>query len=115
MTVRELSEALSLQVLAGQSGLDNQVSCCYIGDLLSWVMGRAPEQAVWITVMGNINALAVAQLADIACILLCEGSTMDDNVPPQAEANCIPVLSSQETAYALALKVAALLGDVVNS
>ena len=41
MTVQQLKEALSLKLLAGEEGLSQEVSGCYIGDLLSWVMGRA--------------------------------------------------------------------------
>ena len=48
MTVRELGERLSLKELAGAGGLTREVTGCYIGDLLSWVMGRAREGDVWI-------------------------------------------------------------------
>ena len=40
--------------------------CC---DLLSIAMGRAPEGCAWVTVMGNMNTLAVASLADAACVI----------------------------------------------
>ena len=62
MTVQQLKEALSLKLLAGEEGLSQEVSGCYIGDLLSWVMGRAKAGDAWLTVMGNISALAVASL-----------------------------------------------------
>ena len=38
--------------------------CC---DLLSVAMGKAPAGCAWVTVMGNMNTLAVATLADAAC------------------------------------------------
>ena len=73
MTVEELGRALSLEtVVAGDGG--REVTGGYCGDLLSWVMGRAPAGCVWLTVMGNVNAIAVAVLADVACILLTEAS-----------------------------------------
>ena len=56
MTVQRLKEALSLKLLAGEEGLSQEVSGCYIGDLLSWVMGRAKAGDAWLTVMGNISA-----------------------------------------------------------
>ena len=74
MTVQQLKEALSLKLLAGEEGLSQEVSGCYIGDLLSWVMGRAKAGDAWLTVMGNISALAVASLADTACIILTENA-----------------------------------------
>ena len=64
MTVQQLKEALSLKLLAGEEGLSEEVTGCYIGDLLSWVMGRAQAGDAWLTVMGNISALAVASLAE---------------------------------------------------
>lgn len=113
MTVRDMSDALNLKLLAGEAGLEKVVERCYIGDLLSWVMGRAPEKSVWITVMGNVNAVAVAQLADISCIVLCESAHLDEEAKAQAAIHQIPVLGGEDPAYALAMKVAALLGDVV--
>lgn len=110
MTVRELGERLGCTVLAGESGCAREVTGCYIGDLLSWVMGRAQSDTVWITVMGNVNAIAVAKLADISCILLCEEASLDDDAKIQAEANGIPVLVSSQPAYPLAIAVAEQLG-----
>ncbi len=41
------------------------------GDLLSWVMGRAGSGSAWITVMGNVNAVAVASCyLPIAIVLI---------------------------------------------
>jgi len=111
VTVKELREALSLEVLAGESGMDNEIEGCYIGDLLSWVMSRAEEKNVWITVMGNVNAVAVAKLTEVSCVLLCEDAHLDADAKAQADANGVPVLGSGQNAYALALAVAKLVGE----
>ena len=52
---------------------DREIGGVYIGDLLSWVMGRASADDAWITIMSNINVVAVASLADAACVLFAEG------------------------------------------
>ncbi len=57
---------------------DREITEVYCCDLLSIVMGKAPADGAWFTVMGNLNAVAVAALADVACIVLCEGVKMDD-------------------------------------
>jgi len=111
VTAKKLSEALSLTPLTGDTGTENEVTGCYIGDLLSHVMVRAPAGSAWITVMGNINAVAVACMADISCIILCENSPLDKNAKAQAIIEGIPVFTSQLPAYPLALRIAALLGD----
>ena len=50
-----------------------RVFCC---DLLSIAMSRAPSDSVWVTVMGNKNTVAVASLADVACIVLADFQTL---------------------------------------
>ncbi len=107
MTVKDVCEKLELKVLC-EGDLDRVVEGCYIGDLLSWVMGRAQENNAWITVMGNVNSIAVAKLADLSCIILCEQSHLDDEAKKQADANKITILSGQEPAYELALKFSRL-------
>lgn len=109
MTVKDLCQSLALEPLTGEASFGNPVESCYIGDLLSWVMGRAQENNAWITVMGNINAIAVAKLAELSCIILCEGAHLDDDAKAQAEANGIAILSGEQTAYQLAVAISALL------
>ena len=46
MTVQELAQTLSLTLLAGKEGLDREITGCYAGDLLSWVMARAESGAL---------------------------------------------------------------------
>lgn len=107
MTVKDLCEQLSLTVLV-EGGQDREVEGCYIGDLLSWVMGRAQENNAWITVMGNVNSIAVAKLADLSCIILCEQSHLDGDAKKQSAQNNIAVLSAEEPAYELAVKFSKL-------
>ena len=71
MTVQELSETLSLKVFH-LADPDHSVSGGYCGDLLSWVMGRASADSVWLTIMSNVNVAAVASLSDVACVVLTE-------------------------------------------
>ena len=47
----------------------SKLFCC---DLLSIAMGKLPENSAWVTVMANINTLAVAMLAEAACIIFAE-------------------------------------------
>lgn len=111
MTVQQMKDVLGLKLLAGETGLLSPVGGCYLGDLLSWVMGRAQEEDAWITVMGNINAVAVAKLADVSCIILCENAHLDEDAKAQAEANGIPVLAGEQSAYQLAVELYRLLGE----
>ncbi len=111
MTVKELSQKLNCKIIAGNDGTNREIENCYIGDLLSFVMGKAQENDVWLTVMGNVNAIAVAVLADISCILLVENSTLDDDAKQKADVQQVAILQSEETSYNLAIKIYNLLQE----
>ena len=79
MTVNELINALGLEELA-VTDRDRVIEGAYAGDLLSWVMGRAQPGNCWVTIMTNINTLAVASLLDLACVIICENSEVTDDL-----------------------------------
>lgn len=107
MTVKELKENLELNTVIMPDG-DREISGCYIGDLLSWVMGAAKVGDIWITIMSNINIVAVATLNEVACILLAEGVTVDDEIINTAKEREINILSSTKSAYVLATEISEL-------
>ena len=79
MTVYQLANACQFNVLCSPDP-DREINGAYIGDLLSWVMGKAQSGNVWITIMNNVNIVAVATLTDVSCILLCENVKADESV-----------------------------------
>ena len=108
MTVKELCSSCGFEEICIPEP-EREVSGVYIGDLLSWVMGRAGFDNAWITIMSNINVIAVASLSDVACVILAEGVSLDDEVKNTAQEKGINVLKSSEPAYETALK---LIGKV---
>jgi len=106
VTVNQLASLNGISVIAMPDG-EREIKGVYIGDLLSWVMGRAKADDAWITIMSNINIVAVASLADTACIILAEGVTLDAAVVETANAKGVNVLSAEMPAY----ETAALLGS----
>ncbi len=98
MTVRELVDSGAVKAAALPDG-DREIEGVYIGDLLSWVMGRAGSGDAWITIMSNVNIAAVATLADTACIILAEGVQPDDGVTELAREKNINLLLSDRSAY----------------
>lgn len=105
MTIQELAGICGWKLLAGTDGQDNEVDGCYVGDLLSWVMARAQSGNVWLTVMGNINAIAVATLTDVSAIVLAENAALDSEAAQRAEMQGIPVYSCTENLYDAAVRV----------
>ena len=109
MTVAEMRDALGWKPCVEEGGTDRVVSGCYIGDLLSWVMGRAPADSVWITVMQNANVAAVAMLADVACVLLAENVSPDPDLSARAREKGISIYSTDRDAFSLACAIRELL------
>lgn len=107
MTVKALEEHGFLPVSLPEP--DREITGVYIGDLLSWVMGRAKSGDAWITIMSNINILAVASLADTACIIAAEDVEITDDIAKAAEGKGINILSFSGSAYDAAVLLSGLL------
>lgn len=84
---------------------DREIDGCYMGDLLSWVMGRANADNIWITIMTNSNIAAVASLADVSCILLAESVELDNDIIAISKEKGINILSSPLPQYETAISV----------
>lgn len=110
MTVNELQKKLNLTYLCGENIADEkEIDGCYCGDLLSWVMSRAQAGNVWLTVMGNINSIGVAVLADISCIILTENAALDDDARSRAEQQGVVILTTPENSYKLASEISKII------
>ena len=108
MTVRTLKDTLGLAVFSLPDE-GREIRGGYAGDLLSWVMGRAQADDVWLTIMSNGNIVAVAALTDVSCVVLCEGVEPDAGVSALAAEKNVNLLGSRETAFALSALVKNLL------
>ena len=107
MKVSELLEN-GFEVITMPDG-EREINGVYIGDLLSWVMGRASQDNAWITIMSNINVIAVATLADTACVILAENVELPDDIKAQAELKDVNVLKSPLPIYETAVRLHELL------
>lgn len=102
MNVRELADKLQLVSATGEGGYGNEVTGCYIGDLLSLAMARVKEGTVWVTIQTNINIAAVASLGDAACVIIADGFEPDENTAKKAEVEGITIFSTEMSAYEIA-------------
>lgn len=85
--------------------LDREVTKVFCCDLLSIAMSKAPAGCVWVTVMGNRNTLAVASLAEAACIVLAEGVSLDEGTLAKAGEEGIAVLATELPVFDIALEI----------
>ncbi|MBB5263186.1 hypothetical protein HNP82_000280 [Catenibacillus scindens] len=84
---------------------DTEITVPFCCDLLSIAMSRAPAGCAWVTVMANMNTLAVAALTDCACVILAEGTSFDEACLNKAREQGIPVFSTTLPIFEAALKV----------
>lgn len=104
MTTRDLAKLKDFAIVV--EGEKKTIEKVYCSDLLSWAMGNLPEGGAWCTVMGNINSIAVAHLADAAAIILCEGALLDDDAKQKADEQGITVATTTLPAFDAGVAIA---------
>ena len=103
MTILELSKLCNFEILT-QCDTSKNVTGVYCCDLLSVAMSEAFDQSAWVTVMGNINSIAVASLTGISCIIFTKDANVDDSVIKKATEKDICVLRSTLNTFDTALE-----------
>ena len=110
MTLSELCEKLSLTVVSGsEDAMNGAFDGVYAGDLLSRAMSHVEADNLWITIMSNINVIAVASLTEAAAVILAEDVELIPEALEAAREKEITVLSSPLTVYELCVKIGALV------
>ena len=88
---------------------DMEVTGGYVGDLLSWVMGRAKAGNAWITIMTNRNIMAVATLTGVSAVIVTERAEIDESVIALAKEQDINLLRTELPSFETACAVGELL------
>ena len=76
------------------SSQDAEFEGIYAGDLLSHVMAHAKENNLFLTIMANINAIAVASLLDMPVVVFAEGVNPTEEMIQKADDENIMVIST---------------------
>lgn len=74
---------------------EREIKGGYAGDFLSFVMGRAPSDCAWFTVMTNVNVCAVATLADVGTIVLCENAEPSEQLLEKAKEHNVNIIGTE--------------------
>ena len=98
MIVNELAEIDELESVL-LTDPERSVQGAYAGDLLSWVMGRAEADNAVVTIMTNVNVVAVAALAELSCVIFAEHVEIPPEVVAAAEQKGINLLRSRLPTY----------------
>ena len=113
MTIRELMNRNLFEVRCEGAEPDREISCVFCCDLLSIAMSRGIENAAWVTVMGNLNTVAVMKLTEMSLIVLAEGVSMDAAGLQKAQEEGCTVLATDLPVFDAALLIhRALHGEI---
>jgi hypothetical protein len=109
MTVKELIEKVGFSVINQGVDLSQTVTKPFCCDLLSIAMSKLPVGGAWVTIMGNLNTLAVATLTEASCVILAEGIQLDGPAQAKAQSEGLTVLSTSLPIFEAATCIQQLL------
>ncbi len=87
-----------------------EIQDAYTGDLLSDVMGNAPAESVLITIQAHKNTVAVASLAGIRALVICNNRSIPSDMLQAAKDEGIAIFTTAETQFEASCRIAAALG-----
>lgn len=108
MKLKELVDALSLDVRTPGVDLEREVTGGYVSDLLSDVIGNAREGFLWVTLQVHLNIIAVASLKGLSGIILVNSRSPDQETLKKAVQENIPILGSSLPTFELVGRLYAL-------
>lgn len=109
MLLSELKSVLPLKHIAGPEA--ESFGEVYAGDLLSRAMSHVGKDNLWITIMSNVNVIAVASLSEAAAVILAEDVSLMPEAAEAAEEQGIAVYSTSESVYTICARIASLKGE----
>nr|WP_321304737.1 iron-sulfur binding hydrogenase [uncultured Sphaerochaeta sp.] len=96
---------------AEHSELENwEITDAYCGDLLSDVMGNAPSESVLVTIQAHKNTVAVASLAGIRALVICNNRSVPSDMLEAAKEEDISIFTTKDTQFEASCKIAKALG-----
>lgn len=111
MKIKDLMDANLFTIVNVGEDVEQEITKPFCCDLLSICMSKTPKGAAWVTVMGNINTLAVLSLTDASCIILAENAAFDELALEKAKSEGITVFRTELPVFESALAVHNLLYD----
>lgn len=99
MNVMEAAQKIEGAIVAGIAAAGHEVLGGYSSDLLSDVIGNSRKGDIWVTVQRHVNTVAVAQLNELAAIVLVNGRKPEPETIARAEEQGIPIISTPLQAF----------------
>jgi len=111
MKISELGAFLGADLIQNKYK-DVEVSGIYASDLLSDVLGNAPDNAVLITIQAHRNTVAVASTKDSPAIIICNDRPVPPDMIEAAAQEDIAVFLTKENQYTVSGRLYAALNGL---
>ncbi len=107
MTIEQLAALPGVALVCKGEAAD--IDAAYTSDLLSDVMGNAPSDSLLITVQAHRNTVAVATLAGVRAVLVCNNRDVAADMLEAAEEEEIAILRTSMNQFQASVAVGQLL------
>lgn len=109
MTVRDLADGLGYECV--QDTYENEpIRAGYTSDLLSDVMANCPEDSVLVTIQAHKNTVAVATLAGVLAVVICNSRPIPDDMIEAARAESVGIFRTEKNQFTVTTEVHAGMG-----
>ena len=109
MTIRQAAAALGTEILHDEFE-DAELKGAYTSDLLSDVLANAKQQGgALITIQAHRNTVAVATVANISAIIVCNSRPIPEDMLASAKEQGIAILLTKENQFTVSGKLYKLL------
>lgn len=95
MKLREVQEILKADVIVGEEKLDMEIKTAFGADLMSDVLAFAKAGSLLLTGLTNTQVIRIANVLDIAAIILVRGKKPSAETIELAEDLQIPILTTK--------------------
>ena len=111
MTIREAAATLEAEILHDQFE-DAELSGAYTSDLLSDALANCKKGGALITIQAHKNTVAVATVADISAIIICNSRPVPEDMLTAAKEHGIAVLLTGENQFTVSGKLYGMFGQI---
>lgn len=94
MTINDIREILSAEVLCEGEGLEREVHTACGSDMMSDVLAFVKDQSVLLTGLINPQVIRTAEMMDIICVVFVRGKSPDAPVLELAQERGISVMTT---------------------
>lgn len=102
MTIDQIVTKYGMTNVTKNADTSKEVKSAYCCDLLSRVMSQGTADMALITIHTHMNVIAIAELLDMACVIIPENVPVEQDVINKAEDEGVCLLETDKSAFEVA-------------